>query len=205
MRACAPHLILIRARTHTHSLTHFFCFTHRSHPHDGSCAPLRRCGVLLFFFRLSFMSARMCLKHAWCYMVQTHTHTHTHTSHAQAAVTEESDESFAEHFKIRARQAAVRISRACVCACFVRVVGVAQSSFDPPYIQHGLLAQPLAPAALIRHADCTALNQRTRTGGSVAGVGLHSRHARPSRRELIDVHAAHARSACTRDTHDRPA
>ena len=92
----------------------------------------------------------------------------------------------------------------CVCV-FVRVVGIAQSSFDPPYIQHGLLAQPLAPAALIRHADCTALNQRTRTGGSVAGVGLHSRHARPSRRELIDVHAAHARSACTRDTHDRPA
>ena len=92
----------------------------------------------------------------------------------------------------------------CLCV-FVRVVGVAQSSFDPPYIQHGLLAQPLTPAALIRHADCTALNQRTRTGGSVAGVGLHSRHARPSRRELIDVHAAHARSACTRDTHDRPA
>ena len=119
----------------------------------------------------------------------------------------------------------------CVCV-FVRVVGIAQSSFDPPYTQHGLLAQPLTPAALIRHADCTALNQRTRTGGSVAGVGLHSRHARPSRRELIvrapcartirllkgaktknlnfviiliGVHAAHARSACTRDTHDRPA
>ena len=92
----------------------------------------------------------------------------------------------------------------CVCV-FVRVVGIAQSSFDPPYTQHGLLAQPLTPAALIRHADCTALNQRTRTGGSVAGVGLHSRHARPWRRELIGVHAAHARSACTRDTHDRPA
>ena len=90
----------------------------------------------------------------------------------------------------------------CVCV-FVRVVGIAQSSFDPPYTQHGLLAQPLTPAALIRHADCTALNQRTRTGGSVAGVGLHSRHARPSRRELM--HDAHARSACTRDTHDRPA
>ena len=163
-----------------------------------------RCAFILFpsFFhvRQNVFETRMVLHGA-----DTHTHTHTHTSHAQAAVTEESDESFAEHFKIRARQAAVRISRACVCACFVRVVGVAQSSFDPPYIQHGLLAQPLAPAALIRHADCTALNQRTRTGGSVAGVGLHSRHARPSRRELIDVHAAHARSACTRDTHDRPA